>query len=186
MTLRLLALALAIAALPQSSSAQTSTSADRVRTLVPLLDKAGLTAFVVKVAPGGDEYVSVMHIKGAQLLVVRGRHPVPSALDARIAAKDFTGAYGDHNGSTMREGKLFIMDLQADGLAIKPGRNQPFDIVYEDGETETRFDGDRRGQKMSQKQYDEKYAAVDARYAAMLDVLIAALKGGPGAPSARQ
>ncbi len=176
----MLALATAVVAAPHSSSAQGSTSADRARTLVPLLEQAGLTSFCAKVAPDGDEYVSVMHIKGAQLLVVRGRHPVPSALDARIAAKDYTGAYGDHNGSTMREGKLFVMDLEADGLAAKPGRNQPFDIVYEDGVTETRFDGDRRSQKMSQSEYDAKFAALDARYAAMLDVLIAALKNPAG------
>ena len=182
MTFRLLTLALATAVVtaPHASYAQNSTSAERTRTLVPLLEKAGLTAFAVKVAPDGDEYVSVMHIKGAQLLVVRGHHPVPSALDARIAAKDYTGAYGDHNGSSMREGKLFVMDLQADGLAAKPGRNQPYDIAYEDGETEIRVDGDRRAQKLSQKEYDAKFAAIDARYAAMLDVLIAALQGAAG------
>ncbi len=171
MKIRLVALALAAAVVvaPQTSSGQDSTSAARARTLVQLLEKAGLTAFAVKVTPDGNEYVWVLHVPGAQLLVIRSKHPVPSALDARIAAKDFSGAYGDHNGSTIREGKLFVMDLAADGLAFRPGRNQPYDIAYEDGVTEARFDGDWRDQKMSERDYRAKYTATDTRYAEMLE-----------------
>ena len=46
MTFRLLTLALATAVVtaPHASYAQNSTSAERTRTLVPLLEKAGLTA----------------------------------------------------------------------------------------------------------------------------------------------
>lgn len=169
-------IALALLAAPVPVPAQEAGSRAAVGVLAKLLEQAKLESFAVRESPDADVYVSVMYVPGAQLLVVRGRHPVPSALDARIAAKDFRGAYGDHNGSTLREGKLFVMDMNADGLVVRPGRGTAFDIVYEDGERETRLDGDWRRQKISEKEYHRRAADLEKRYSGMLQTLIDALR----------
>jgi hypothetical protein len=158
------------------AAAQESKSVAAAATLVELMKTKSLEQFAVKVSGEADMYVSVMHIPNAQLLVVSGRHPVPSAIDARIAARDFAGAYADHNGSTLREGKLFVMDIGANGLVVTPGRNNPFDVTYENGERSTMFDGDWRGQKLSERDYRARFADIDGRYAKMLDTLSEALR----------
>ncbi len=160
-------------------SAQNSASQTSVRTLVTLLDQAKLDSFAVKVDGEPDLYVSVLHVPNSQLLVVSGRYPVPAALDARIAALDYRGAYGDHNSSTMREGKLFVMDMQANGLADSSRQGQAFDIAYENGVTTTMFNGDWRAQELSERDYQSRFAAIDKRYAEMLDRLVDGLKKRP-------
>lgn len=156
--------------------AQDGRSAANAATLIRLMEARTLTHFAAKAAGDDDRYVSVLHVPNAQLLVVSSRYPVPAALDAKIAAKDFAGAYADHNGSTLREGKLFVMDLGADGLSLQAQRDKPFDIAYEDGQTTTMFDGDWRGQKLGETEYRKRFASIDQRYADMLGTLIEGVK----------
>ena len=169
----------ALLAAPAQSAAQDAATGDAVTSLVALMEQAHLDSFATREAPDGDVYLSVMYVKGVQLLVVRSRHPVPAALDARIAARDFRGAYADHNGSTIREGKLFVMDIGADGLVPRPGRGKPFDIAYENGERETRFDGDWRRQGLSEEAYRLRVADIEHRYSSILNALVAALRPSP-------
>lgn len=156
--------------------AQTASSRTQAATLLRLLDAAKLDSFATKVGGTTDEYLSVLYIPNVQLLVVRGRYADPPALDARIAAKDYRGAYADHNSSTLRDGKLFVMDLQADGLALKPQQNQPFDIAYENGVKTTLFNGDWKAQKFSEKEYQRRFEDIERRYAEMLAALCDALE----------
>lgn len=170
---------LALLAVPSLGAAQEAATRDAVTSLVALMEQARLDAFATRDAGDGDGYLSVMHVKGVQLLVVRSRHPVPAALDARIAARDFQGAYADHNGSTIREGKLFVMDMGADGLVPRPARGQAFDIAYEDGARETRLDGDWRRQGLSEEAYRLRVADIEHRYSSILNALVAALRRLP-------
>jgi hypothetical protein len=157
-------------------SAQEATSQASVRALVTLLDRAKLDSFAVKVDGEPDLYVSVLHVPNAQLLVVSGRSPAPAALDARIAAREYRTAYGDHNASTLREGKLFVMDMEANGLADRSREGQPFDIAYENGVTTTMFNGDWRNQNLSEREYRDRFTTIDKRYVEMLARLIAGLE----------
>lgn len=158
--------------IPANVSAQESATQASVRAFIALLERAKTDSFAVKVDGDSDLYVSAMYVPDSQLLVVSGRYPNPAAIDARIAARDYRGAYGDHNASTLREGKLFVMDMQANGLADRAGEGQPFDIVYQDGVTTTMFNGNWRAQKLSERDYRDRFAAVDKRYAEMLARLI--------------
>lgn len=167
----------ALLAMPSPGAAQNPATRGPVASLVELMARAKLDAFALR--EEGDVYLSVMYVKGVQLLVVRARHPVPAALDARIAAGDFQGAYADHNGSTLRDGKLFVMDMGADGLVPRPARGTAFDIAYEDGVRETRFDGDWRRQGLSEEDYRLRVADIEHRYSSMLNVLTDALRRRP-------
>ncbi|MGE0812536.1 MAG: hypothetical protein AB7O93_04290 [Vicinamibacterales bacterium] len=164
-----------LALAPTLAPGQDLHSAPAVERLVTLMRDAGLQSFATKLDGGPDLYVSAMLFPDVQLLVVLGRHQAPGAIDAKIAAKDYQGAYADHNGSTIREGKLFVMDMQADGLAARPSSGAAFDIAYEDGERETRFDGDWKKQKLSQADYKTRIASIDDRYTKAVEQLIAAL-----------
>lgn len=157
-------------------AAQDSLSRANATTLITLMERAKTDSFAARVGGEPDLFVSVLHIPGSQLLVVSGRHPNPAALDARIAASDYRGAYGDLNGSTLRDDKLFVMDTEANGLAKRAGNGQPFDIAYENGVTTTMFSGDWRTQKLSESEYGERFARIDKRYAEMLSRLIEGLK----------
>ncbi|MEZ5293778.1 MAG: hypothetical protein R2745_22025 [Vicinamibacterales bacterium] len=177
MTTRLAVLlgACGLALAPTLAAGQDLHSAPAVERLVKAMGDAGLQSFAAKIDDGADTYVSAMLFPDVQLLVVRGRHQAPAAIDAKIAAKDYQGAYADHNGSTIREGKLFVMDMQADGLAARPSSGAAFDIAYEEGERETRFDGDWKKQKLSRDDYQSRIADIDARYTEAVERLIAAL-----------
>ncbi len=156
--------------------AQDAKSPANAAILVELMDQAKLESFTVKQSGETDRYVSVLYIPKSQLLVVSARYPSPPAMDATIARKDYRGAYADLNSSTMREGKLFVMDLEADGLHPTRQRDQPFDIIYDDGVTQTTFDGDWRKQKLSEDEYRARFTSADDRYTQMLASLIDGLK----------
>lgn len=162
--------------LPTPLGAQESATQANVRAFIALLERAKIDSFAAKVDGAPDLYVSAMYVPDSQLLVVSGRYPSPATLDARIAARDYRGAYGDHNASTLREGKLFVMDMQANGLADRAGNGQPFDIVYENGVTTTMFNGNWRAQKLSERDYRDRFAAIDKRYGEMLAQLVDGLK----------
>lgn len=178
MTIRTFALFMLTVAssVPAYVAAQESTTQANVLAFIAQLERAKTDSFAVKVDGEPDLYVSAVYVPGSQLLVVSGRYPSPAALDARIAARDYRGAYGDHNSSTLREGKLFVMDMQANGLADRAGDGQPFDIVYQDGVTTTLFNGNWRAQKLSERDYRDRFAAVDKRYADMLARLVEGMK----------
>lgn len=166
----------AVSLVPANAGAQPGAAQAPAATLAALLQQAKMDSFAVKVDGEADLYVSAMYVPGSQLLVVSGRYQNPAALDARIAARDYRGAYSDHNASTLRDGKLFVMDMQANGLADRAGDGQPFDIVYENGVTTTMFNGNWRAQELSERDYRERFATVDQRYAEMLGRLIEGMK----------
>jgi hypothetical protein len=64
------------------------------------------------------------------------------------------------------------MDAGADGLAPSRIRDGPFDVVYSDGVTTTNFDGNWKGQKLAEREYQARFDQFDDRYAAMLAALI--------------
>ena len=62
-------------------------------------------------------------------------------------------------------------------MASKPGA--AVDVMYERVVNQTIFDGNPAKQKLSQAAYAEKFAAADANYSRLLDLLIAELKTAP-------
>jgi hypothetical protein len=59
------------------------------------------------------------------------------------------------------------------------GRDTAFDIVYENGERETRLNGHWRRQGLSEEAYRLQVADIEHRYSSILNALIAALRRPP-------
>jgi hypothetical protein len=69
------------------------------------------------------------------------------------------------------------MDQACDGLVAKPGDSAP--DTWEQGTTNTIFDGDFKKAKLSEEAYGKAFATADEKYAHILGLLATqASKGG--------
>jgi hypothetical protein len=176
-----------IGASVQDGAAQTLRSAEAAATLTKLLAERRLEAVAARDPNDPTRFISALYMPGSQLLVVSARYPVPPALEQRIAEGKFRDAYLDIQGAGTRDGRFFVMDLQADGLRSDPDPNQPFDIIYKNGIDQVTYDGDWKAQKLTQAKYVERFAADDREYARMLVALSEALsKAGASAVAVKQ
>src|ERR1700730_865804 len=142
------------------TSAQEAKSPALARELAAALDAAKLTSLAAKDPSQPDRYVAALYFPGSQLLVVSARYSAPLILDDKLAKKDYREIYIDLNSASIAESKLFIEDPAADGLKAKRAEGQPFD-TYEVGGKRTAFDGDWKGQKLSEEEYLKAFSAAD-------------------------
>jgi len=173
---RMLACFVVLATLPAAGAAQPAGSREPAAKLTQLLQSRGLDAIGARDPAAPDRFIAALHIPGDQLLVVAGHHPTPALLDHRIQQKAFRELYLDLQATPTPKGKLFVMDSRGDGLQASREPGQSFDIVYEDATKTTAFDGDWKGQKLSESEYSQRFADVDRQYAHMLETLVAALQ----------
>jgi hypothetical protein len=96
-------------------------------------------------------------------------------LEQKIAKKEYRDVYIDLNSAAIANTKLFIEDLNADGLRAKREDDNPFDTV-ESGAARLALDGDWKRQKLSEADYMKQYGDADQRYSQMLAVLLAQVK----------
>ena len=153
------------------AAAETPQSASAAAALTKLLDDLKLEAVAVRDPQDATRFISALYMPGSQLLVVSARYPAPAVLEQRIAEGKFRDAYLDIQGAGTRDGRFFVMDLQADGLRRDPDRNQPFDIIYKNGVDRVTYDGDWKTQKLTEAAYAERFAADDRQYARLLVAL---------------
>ncbi len=161
------------------AAAPGATSPPKVKELIGLLASKKLETFA---APeNGPKFVAVLYIPGVQLLVASASYGRPLDFDYYLFHKKYQDMYQELKSSPLSAEKYFIEDTLADGLVVIPGKGGAIDVVTAGGERRV-FDGDfadprRKNQKkISQDDYFKAFSAADARYAALLDVLIAALK----------
>lgn len=172
-------LAAVLAALAGATArAQEPQSAAAAARLTALLDAKKLDAIAARDPDNPDRFIAALYFPGSQLLVVSAAYPVPPVLERRIAEHQYREAYTDLQGAGVREGRFFVTDLQADGLRAARERGEPFDIAYTDGTTQVSYDGDWKGQKLTEEQYTDRFRDHDARYARLLDVLARAVDAG--------
>ncbi|MGE5358045.1 MAG: hypothetical protein ACM3NQ_03445 [Bacteroidales bacterium] len=167
----LLILALSLAS---PVAAQEPQSAPLAKQLAALLDQAKLDSIAAKDPSTADTYVAALYFPG-QLMVVSAKYSVPVILNDKIAKKDYRDIYNDLNGAPVAGTHLLVMDLGADGLKAK--RDNALD-TFEVGDKTWLFDGDWKAQKVTEDEYMKAFADADARYAKMLQALIAQLKKG--------
>jgi hypothetical protein len=158
--------ALAAAQEPKSSAA--------AKELAQLLESSKLDSIASRDPAEKDQYVAALFLPG-QLLVVSARYSAPALLDQKISRKEYRDVYIDLNSAAVANTKVFIEDLNADGLQSKREGDQPFDTV-ENGGTRLELHGEWRKQKMSEADYSKAYGEADDRYSKMLSVLLAELK----------
>lgn len=156
--------------------AQDAKSAEPARTLAKLLEARELGAVAAKDPDTPGRFVAALHFAGSQLFVLSAEYPVPVLLEQRLRNREYMEAYLDLQGSSPRKGRFFVEDLQANGLRPGCGPNEPFDIVYVDGTTETLFNGDWMGQRLTEAEYRARFTSADLRYARLLAALISVLR----------
>lgn len=161
---------IAIAAMPVAVAAQDLASPAAAHRLVAALEQAQLDAIATVDPTEAGTFVAALHIKGAQLLVVRARHPSVDAVAARLAAGQFRDVYIDLQATPAPQGKLFVMDTGADGLPEGTGEASNVDVIYEDGTRQTMFNGARAAQ-LSADAYRRELHAADGKYARLLSLL---------------
>jgi hypothetical protein len=156
--------------------ASQSQSALAAGTLVRLLGAQGLQAVAAKDPDDPGRFIAALYIPGAELLVVSATYPVPSLLEQRLHKKEYRDVYLDLQATPTTKGRLFIEDMQSDGLKPTCPSGVRFDVAIENGTVETRFNGDFAAQKLTEGEYRSRFEAVEARYAKMLSALIAAVR----------
>jgi hypothetical protein len=155
--------------LSASLSAQDSRSAEGVRRLTAVMSTHQQTAIAVK-DPDSGEFVAALCFPDVQLLVVSARSSASAFLDEQIAAKNFQDVYAALQDGSLRDSRVFFQDLGADGLHADGGNS--VDVFYDRGQ-QFLFDGQPRKHKLSEQVYRDKFAAADARYVRLVDLLLA-------------
>jgi hypothetical protein len=170
---RCLAAASVLLVAPALAVAQESKSSQLATELVKLLDARKLDSIAAKVE--GDQYVGALYFPGSQLLVVKARYIVPERMDAQLVGKNYRDVYIDLNSASIKDSKILISDLGANGLQARRENNQPYDTVDMGGKSYS-FDGDWGKAKISEQEYTKTFQTSDAEYARMLEALVAHLK----------
>ena len=155
--------------------AQESKSAALAKELSSVLDAAKLDSIATKDPAKPDVFFGALYFRGTQLLVVSAQYAAPLAMNERLAKKDYREAYLDLSSASVPGSKVFIEDLGANGLVVKPRDNEAFD-AYEVAGKRTSFDGDWKKQQLSEEDYMKAFAAADERYSQVLAALIAQAK----------
>lgn len=155
--------------------AQQPKSAALAKELSSALDAAKLDAIAAKHPSEPDVFYGALYFPGAQLLVVSAKYAAPQAMMAQITKKNYRDVYLDLNSASVAGTKVFITDLQGNGLVAEPGDNQPFD-TYDAGGKSTTFDRHWDQQKLSEADYKKIFAAADEQYSQILTALLAQAK----------
>jgi hypothetical protein len=121
-----------------------------------------------------DLFVAALYFPGNQLLVVRARS-TPARPEYLIAARQYRDVYTELSAMRDQTGKIFVMDLGANGLRFRRRDSEPFDIV-ETGGRSVSFDGQWGRGRISEEDYRAAYASGDERYTRMLQALVDELK----------
>jgi hypothetical protein len=167
----------AMAALAPLTAAQDpSQSAAPAATVKALFDQLKLTAIAGKDPEEPGRYVAALYIADSQLLVISAPFAVPGAMDKFIAEGNYMEAYQSLQSVVNHKGHFFVIDMLNDGLKRINDPDQAFDSTTTDGSAAIQFDGKWDAQKLTEADYNAKFAKDDARYAKLLKVLATELR----------
>jgi hypothetical protein len=170
---RIACLALSFAAAAAPAAAQSAPSSQLAKQLVAAL--AGRDAIAARDPQAPDRAIAALAFPDSQLLVVSAPYADAAGLDALLAHKMYRDVYSALQQPSFNQGKVFFQDLGCDGLQSGP---QSVDIMYEDGKTQTIFDGNWKKQKLSEAEYQQRVKSAEERYARMLSALIDRARSG--------
>jgi hypothetical protein len=106
------------------------------------------------------------------MLVVSARYSAPVLLNERILTKQYRDAYLDLASASVPDSKLFIEDMQANGLKARREGDEPFDVVTRGTAVAFQLDGDHRKKKISEDDYDKAFADFESAYEKILTALV--------------
>jgi hypothetical protein len=175
MTRSLTSLALALtllagSAAPGAAPQEPSRTRALAKELTALMQAQKLDAVAAKT--GEDTFVAVLFIPDVQMLVVSARYAAPALMNEKIIGRQYRDVYLDLASASVPESKLFIEDMQCDGLRADRDGNAPFDIVSRGVGAAFALDGDHKKKKISQDEYHRTYADFDGAYEKLLVALI--------------
>ncbi len=161
-----------------ASSQQGSRSSAPAAELIAALQERKLEAISARDPDQAGAFVAALYVPASQLLlVVRGRHSAPAAIDKYIADRNHMDAYLALNSTEGKAGRFFVMDVNADGLRRDCAPGESFDSTIWNGGDQISFDGNWRVQGLTAAGFDARFAEDDGRYARLLQVLAVALTG---------
>ena len=162
-----------------SAQAAASGTAAPVKELAALLGGAGGGAgahFVAAEDPTDKtRFVAAMLLPDLQGLLVSASYTAPVLLRERVLTRKYQDAYQDLQAASVPAGRVVIEDLLANGLAVKPLKNQAPDAATIAGRTVT-FDGQWRKAKVSEADYASAFTTAEREYTRLLGLLIAQAK----------
>jgi hypothetical protein len=175
MVSRALVAAIAFVLVPSLARAQESKSAEVVKQLTQLLEQKKIEAVAAPDAQNPGSFLAALYFPGTQLILVSAKYASPPLLTELLARKDYKAVYAELVSASVPASKVFISDIYADGLLIKPSGSNPPDSV-ENGSTQTTFDGAWKKAKLTEADYMKIYADAEALYTRALQGLINHLK----------
>lgn len=179
-TLLVTVLAVSVSALAAAAAggAEDSKSSVVAKELTLALDAAKLDSIAAADPSAPGTYVAALYFKDSQLLVVSAKYSVPVLLNDKLQKKEYRDVYVDLQAASVAGTRVFVMDQLANGLAAKSSDDNPPD-TWEEGTKSVTFDGAKKA-KMEDAEYDKAFASADDRYAKMLSLLLAQVKGKSG------
>jgi len=168
------ALAVAVACTPVAAQ-ETGKSAQLAKQLAALMDAKKLDSIAGADSQDLGTYVAALYYPGTELLVVSAKYAAPPLLNEKIGKKDYREVYIDLNSASIAGSKLFVTDLNADGLVARPAENTGADNCEMAGK-QLVFDGEWKKAKMSQTDYTQAFSKADDAYSHALQILINQLK----------
>ena len=172
----------AIAAVLLTAAGVAQSSPDPAAELVRLMNERKVTALSARDPADEGRFIAAM-LAGPQLLVIRARYSAPALLRERILKNEHQQVYGDLHSASDKEGRVFVIDSGADGLKLARDSR---DVSWRDGETQTIFNLDWKGQKLNEADYRRRFEQDDKSYAEMLSTLISATKAAGTTSSPQQ
>ena len=176
MVMRLALVALsALMVAPAAVRAQDVKSVELAKQLTGLLDQKKIDAFATPDTQNPGAFIATLYFPGTQLLVVSAKYSAPALLAELLARKDYRAVYAELTSASVPGSKVFVNDVYANGLAIKPNGSTPPDSI-ESGATQATFDGAWKKAKIPEADYIKSFTDADAAYTRVLQALITQLK----------
>jgi len=155
---------------------QGSKSAAAAKELTKALEGAKLDAIAAADPSDPSTFVAALYIAGSQLLVVSAKYAAPPLLTAKLKTKEYRDIYVDLSSAAVAGSKVFMIDMNCDGLLSKADGDAVPDS-WEADKQSVSFDGDWKKSKLSSEaDYLKVYSSADERYAKILGLLIAQAK----------
>ena len=165
----------------QAAPANGGASSVKAKEVASLMAARKLETFAAKDPEGSRQYVAALLVPDVQLLVVSAAYSRDNDIEYSLYHKQYQNAYSDLRSGVFGSNRFFVDDAQINGLVAVPGKNPMHDAVMVET-TKHVFDGlfgdgkGRNAKKPLQDVYMKTFTDCEARYARLLDLLIAQLK----------
>lgn len=156
----------------RSAAAQESVSAPAAQKFGALMRARNLQAFAAQDPLKPNRYVAALFYPDSQLLVVAGEPLLPAVAQYQFAQRQHAALYSTLHQAVSSESKLFVQDMQADGLQARP--KDSVDIVYNQVTQQMIFDGSPGKRHQSNQDYAREFSAADRDYGKLLELLLRA------------